>query len=268
MKWIVAVALVGAACGTKSGGGGSSGGAGSGSAGSGSGQVGEGSAITTPSPPTPPPSDDPTPAIIAQAFGGKVPAFPLLAANGIAAVAVATPLRQTEASIYAVMFLPVGAGGPWDSVETIPLVDAMLAKLLAEGSPDGTSQPIFDRDRLTTQAQAITARLATDKFSPFEGSVPALAMGTTTVGPARLEQQRTEAGLLLQLSDPSGIVHGTDNLPNQPTARMAGEECIAKPMATRAWFDTGRKRVLVEVSWSVVEPCVPPEVQYRLFALR
>lgn len=265
MKWIVVAALVSAACGTKSGSGGGSGGggsAGSGSAGSGSAQLGEGRASATP------PTDDPTPAIIAQAFGGKVPAFPLLAANGIAAVAVATPLRQTEASIYSVMFLPVGAGGPWDSVETIPLVDAMLAKLLAEGSPDGTAQPIFDRDRLTTQAQTIVTRLGADKFSAFEGSVPALAMGTTTVGPARLEQQRTESGLLLQLSDPSGIVQGTDNLPNQPTAMMAGEECIAKPMATRAWFDTPRKRVLVELSWSVVEPCVAPEVQYRLFALR
>ena len=54
-------------------------------------------------------------------------------------------------------------------------------------------------------------------------------------GPVFLEQKTTEAGLQLQLADPSGVVHATDNLTNVPTPMAAGEDCIAKPIATRAW---------------------------------
>jgi len=49
---------------------------------------------------------------------------------------------------------------------------------------------------------------------------------------------------------------------------VADKACIAKPVAERAWFDRAGKRVLVELGWDTPEPCVPPEAQYRLFALR
>src|SRR5205085_10988328 len=143
-RMVVAVLLL-AACGNKSGSGG--GGSGSGSAGSGSGTSGTGGGGG--------PSIDAnelTKKVVTQAFGGKVPAFPLLSNTGTAAIGVETPLRLTEGSTYSVVFLPTGANSPWDQVETIPIVDAMLAKLLSEGSPDGTTEPIYDRDSIATRA--------------------------------------------------------------------------------------------------------------------
>ena len=88
------------------------------------------------------------------------------------------------------------------------------------------------------------------------------------VGPVFIEQKSTEAGLQLQLADPSGIIHGTDNIPDQQTAMVSTQDCTAKAIAKRAWFHTARKRVLVEIGWETSSECIPPEDQYRLFALK
>jgi hypothetical protein len=259
MKRMVVAALVLAACGNKSGSGGG-GSAGSGTAGSAGPAIVDlaqldGNVLTR--------------KVVNQAFGGSVPAFPLLSKAGIAAVAVETQLRTGEGSIYSVMFLPPGAGGPWDQVETFVIVDAMLAKLLTEGSPDGTSEPIYDRDGIASRALAAKARLEGEGYSPFEGAVdPLVRDQPALVGPVFIEQKSTESGLQLQLADPSGIIHGTDNIPNQQTAMVTTEDCTAKPIAKRAWFHTARKRVLVEIGWDTPTECVPPEIQYRLFALK
>ena len=258
MKRMVVAVLALAACGNKSssGGGGS---AGSGSAGS------AGSAVEV----AQPDGNLITRKVVKQAFGGSVPAFPLLSKTGTAAVAVETQLRTGEGSIYSVMFLPPGAGGPWDQVETFVIVDAMLAKLLTEGSPDGTSEPIYDREGIASRALAAKARLEGESYTPFEGVVdPVERDQPALVGPVFIEQKSTEAGLQLQLADPSGIIHGTDNIPNQQTAMVATQDCTAKPIAKRAWFHTARKRVLVEIGWETASECIPPEDQYRLFALR
>lgn len=252
MKRMVVALLVLAACGRSGGGGGS------GSAG-----TGGGSAVGVPIE-----GGDVTRRVVTQAFGGTVPAFPLLSSSGIAAIGVETPLRQNEGSTYSVVFLPTGGGGPWDQVETTPIVDAMLAKLLTEGSPDGTTEPIYDREGLASRALAAKDRIDREKFTAFEGVVdPVVRDQPALIGPVFLEQKTTEAGLQLQLADPSGVVHATDNLPNVQTAMVAGEDCLAKPTATRAWFDKRRKRVLVELGWAIAEVCVPPEQQYRLYAL-
>ncbi len=261
MNRMVVAALLLAACGNKSSGGGGS--AGSGSAGSGSaGGAGpvdvvelDGNALTR--------------KVVKQAFGGSVPAFPLLSKTGVAAVSVETQLRTGEGSIYSVMFVPPGAGGPWDQIETIVLVDALLAKLLTEGSPDGTSEPIYDRDGIATRALTTKARLESDGYTPFEGTVdPVVRDQPALVGPVFIEQTSTEAGLQLQLADPSGIVHATDNILNQQTAMVSTQDCTAKPIVKRAWFHGARKRVLVEIGWETPSECVPPEHQYRLFALK
>lgn len=257
MKRMVVVALVLAACGNKSssGGGGSAGSGSAGSAGTIDVAQPDGNAITR--------------KVVKQAFGGSVPAFPLLSKTGTAAVSVETQLRTGEGSIYSVMFLPPGAGGPWDQVETFVIVDAMLAKLLTEGSPDGTSEPIYDREGIASRALAAKARLEGEGYTPFEGAVdPVVRDQPALVGPVFIEQKSTEAGLQLQLADPSGIVHGTDNIPNQQTAMVSTADCTAKPIAKRAWFHTARKRVLVEIGWETSSECVPPEGQYRLFALK
>jgi hypothetical protein len=255
-RMVVAVLVLGA-CG-KSGG---SGGGGSGSAGSGGGSAGSAA-------PTPIDGNELTKKVVTQAFGGKVPAFPLLSSSGIAAIGLETPLRLSEGSTYSVVFLPTGAGGPWDQVETTPIVDAMLAKLLTEGSPDGTTEPIYDRDGLASRALAAKDRIDREKFTAFEGVVdPVVRDQAAMIGPVFLEQKATESGLQIQLADPSGVVHATDNVANVQTAMVAGEECLAKPTVTRAWFDKGRKRVLVELGWVIAEVCVPPEQQYRLYAL-
>jgi hypothetical protein len=254
MKRMVVAVLVLAACGNKSG---------SGSAGSGS----AGSAATVDI--AQPDGNAITRKVVKQVFGGSVPAFPLLSKAGIAAVAVETQLRTGEGSIYSVMFLPPGAGGPWDQLETFVIVDATLAKLLTEGSPDGTSEPIYDREGIATRALAVKARLEGEGFTPFEGGVdPLVRDQPALVGPVFVEQKATETGLQLQLADPSGIIHGTDNIPNQQTPTVSTEDCTAKPIAKRAWFHTARKRVLVEIGWETTRECVPPEDQYRLFALK
>ncbi len=267
MKRMVVAALVLAACGNKSssGGGGSAGSGGGGGSGGSGGSAGSAAPIAV----VEQDGNQITRKVVKQAFGGSVPAFPLLSKAGIAAVAVETQLRTGEGSIYSVMFLPPGAGGPWDQVETFEIVNAMLAKLLTEGSPDGTTEPIYDREGIASRALAAKARLDSDGYTPFEGAVdPLVRDQPAMVGPVFVEQKSTEAGLQLQLADPSGIVHGTEAIPNQQTAMVSTAECTAKPIAKRAWFHTARKRVLVEIGWETPRECVPPEDQYRLFALK
>src|SRR6185369_12163114 len=134
---------------------------------------------------------------------------------------------------------------------------------------DGTSEPVYDREQLTNRAGTILARLSGEKFTAFAGSVsPVPDLPQVAVGRHFLELTADAAGLRIQVTDPSGAIDATDNIAAQQTPMVGDQQCMAKPKVTRAWFDEPRKRVLVELGWALTPPCVAPESQYRLFALR
>lgn len=105
---------------------------------------------------------NPTAALVRNAFGGNVPAFPLLARDGSAvAIGIESPFGRSEVATYSVAIFTgwTATADVWDSsAKPYPIVDATMATMLLD-SVMGEAAPSPDPETLKIRAAAVTKRL-------------------------------------------------------------------------------------------------------------
>jgi len=211
-------------------------------------------------------------ALVRDAFGGHVPAFPLLANNGsTVAVGVASPIGRSDVSTYRVAVFTgwTASTDAWSSgARDFPIVDPTMATMLLDGATDEAA-PAPDRATLQARAAAVTKLLTDGGFSPFDGPAIALGPTETAIGPARLRITHDhDAALTVHLLDGSGTELASNTIPRHVMGHVADLECVSTPVARRAWLDAKRKRVLVEVAWNAgPEMCGAPDLEYGVWPI-
>jgi hypothetical protein len=212
--------------------------------------------------------NDPTRTFVTQAFGGKLPAFPMLSKDGaVAAMGIESPIGSSDVSTYQVAFFAswTGTGDAWGSnASSVQVFDVTMAKMLLDGEM-GEAAPRPDSGTLKTRADAVTKQLTDQGFAPFEGPSVKLEVGETAVGPAKVKITRDQEGGL------SIEVAGQTAHPIKPftTGHVADVECIAQPVPRNAWFDTAHKRLLLEIGWNAgPDACNAPDPELGLIAIK
>lgn len=215
---------------------------------------------------------DPATAVVMRAFHGKKPTFPSLSKDGAtAAVELTTPIGLSGASSYAVGFATVGAddwsGGP--DPDLVTLVDGKLVAVLLD-SMEGSAAPTIDIDSITKAATSVTDRIARDGFTPFEGTINEVGVHDK-IGAGALELRVIEEGnsaLTIEISDATKKI-ATDKVEPVAMGRVGDIECMSLPHVRRAWFDSARKRLLVQVGWNAgPDQCNAPDEKFRLYGPR
>jgi hypothetical protein len=211
-----------------------------------------------------------TAALVQAAFGGRVPAFPLLAKDGsTVAVGLESPIGRSDVSTYRVAIFTGWTTTPdvWgSSAQDFPIVDTTMATMLLDGATDEAA-PAPDRATLEARAAAVTKHLTDGGFTPFDGPALALGPNDTAVGPAKLRVTHDhDAALTVHLLDGSGTELASNTILRHVMGHVADLECVSTPVARRAWLDAKRKRVLVEVAWNAgPEMCSAPDLEYGVW---
>ncbi len=207
---------------------------------------------------------NPTRTMVTQAFGGKLPAFPLLSMDGsMAVVGIESPVGSSDVSTYQVALFTswTGTGDAWGAnVQPMPVFDATMAKMLLD-TEMGEAAPRPDPRTLKARADEIMKRL--EGFTPFQGPKAKLGVGTTTIGPATVTITRDQEGALVV--EVAGQRH-----PIQPflMGHVADVDCVSQPVPRDAWLDTARKRLLLEIDWNAgPDACSAPDPELGLIAL-
>jgi hypothetical protein len=211
---------------------------------------------------------DPTAALVKDAFGGNVPAFPLLANDGSSvAIGIASPFGRSEVSTYYVAFVTgwTATNDAWASgPQAFPIVDTTMAIMLLDRAQGGDDAPAPDPEALKARAAAVTKRLTDGGFSPFDGPRIELGPDETQAGPVKLRiTHGPDAALTVHLLDGSGKELASNTSVRQEMGQVADLACVSTPVARRAWFDARRKRVLVEIGWNAGPAmCNAPDPEY------
>jgi hypothetical protein len=212
---------------------------------------------------------DPTLALVAAAFGGAAPAFPLLSRDGREAmIGVASSVGHSAVSTYRVSRFSgwTAASDAWGSnASDQTIVDPAMAQMLLDRAM-GEPAPEPDPRTLAARAAPVARRLRDGGFTPFERGV-AFADAALLLGPVQLRAEHdATGGLLLYLLAPSGTELARQTIAAHPTDLVGDVACLASPAPGRVWLDTARKRVLVEVDWSANDPaCRLPDREYGLW---
>lgn len=209
-------------------------------------------------------ASDPATAVVTRIFP-KRHAFPLLSKDGnSAAVEIVTPVTRSGGSTYSIGFVPAGADA-WSGgeIELTTLVNGMLLALLAEAREAGTVAT-YDVDALTAGAKALSSRIAEGGFQPFE-SVIESSTGKAA-GPFRFKVTDDPTGAItIDITEGANTIK-SDKIEPVSTGLIADVECLAKPRVRRAFADTPRRRLLIQVGWSLPAQCDPPDDKFRLYA--
>lgn len=206
---------------------------------------------------------DPSTAVVQRAFAGKKPTFPLLSKDGNqTAVEIITPAGLTQATTYSVGFIGVGAdawSGGADG-EQVTLVDGKLIALLLD-----SDTPTYDSDSIAKAAKGIVDRTA--EFTPFERSIDAIGVGDAiSAGSFTLKVVEEPTGAITVSVRDGATAIATDKIDPVPMGHVAELDCVALPHAKRVWFDTARKRLLLEVGWNAgPDQCDAPDERFRLY---
>jgi hypothetical protein len=215
-----------------------------------------------------PPEADPTPAVVARAFGGRVPTLPMLAGDGRdAVVELRTPVGRTGVSTYAIAFVLVDGAS-----EVVWLVDRKTADLLHDraraGGGSGKAVAI-DEARIARAANSVTRRLRTGRYAPFEGTLTELPANQRIEFP-NASVQLTEGvdGLTVTLVDAKRGPVRRDVVRARPMEKFADLDCISEPLPRAAYFDQKRRRVLIRIGWNAgPDRCDGPPAEHRLWEL-
>lgn len=220
--------------------------------------------------PTPPASPvDPTLALVATAFGGAAPAFPLLSRDGREAViGIASRVGHSTVSTYRVSRFSswTAASDAWGSnASDVTLVDPAMAQMLLDRAM-GEPAPAPDPRALAERAAPIAKRLRDGGFTPFPRGIT-FTDAALDLGPVQLRAEHDATGaLLLYLLAPSGTELARQTVAAHPTDLVGDVACLASPAPGRVWLDLARKRVLVEVDWTANDPaCRLPDREYGLW---
>jgi hypothetical protein len=209
------------------------------------------------------------PPLVRTAFADNVPAFPLLSHDlGRVAVGIASPVGGGATVTYRVAITTgwAGASDPWAAGgESYPIIDPTMAAMVLDHDGDAAG-PLPDPATLRARAAPITRLLTADQFTPFERTI-ALGPDETSLGPVKLRLSHEPRGALtVHLLDATGAELAHHGIAPQSTGNVAGLDCINTPVAGRAWLDTRRRRVLVEVSWRAsAAACNTPDPEYGVW---
>lgn len=208
--------------------------------------------------------DNPTTPLVAKAFGGAKPAFPQLSKDGAAAIVeLETPVGLSGVTTYSVAFYVTANSVP----RIVTLVDSKLVHLLIQ-SMETSAAPTLDTDTMAKTATAITKRLADEGFSAFEGAVDVPMSDTVTAGPLKLQIAENDgATITITATDSKGAQVASETIKPISMGKVGDIDCASVPTTRKAWFDTARKRVLLQIHWNAgPDQCDSPDDQYRLFA--
>ncbi|MCW5804828.1 MAG: hypothetical protein KIT31_20830 [Deltaproteobacteria bacterium] len=209
------------------------------------------------------PDDDPTPSVVAKAFGGRAPALPLLAEDGRdVAVDLRARIGRTGVSTYAVAFVSVDG-----AVDVMWLVDVKTAEQLYLRAA-GTKVAI-DEGRIARAATAVSRRLRFGRYSPFESTVADLPPNQRIeLATASLQLAESADGLTLTLADARREPVRRDVVRARPMGKVADLDCVSEPLPRAAYFDQKRRRVSIRIEWNAgPDRCDSPPAEHRLWEL-
>ena len=202
--------------------------------------------------------------LVEEAFGGKLPALPLLSADGeMAAVDLSESIGLSDASTYEIGFLG-------KKLDRVLLLDRKTAATIAEGK-----DPKLDRNALKKSADAVKQRLV--GFTPFARVMDPEALNdappastpdshATALGTAVLEWSST-GDLKLRLTDAKGTQLAAETV-KQVKGSDAPGDCGGSPNLSGVWVDEPRHRVLLRVDYAVGgDTCGTLPGSYRLWKL-
>lgn len=232
--------------------------------------------VATPRPPVdagtiPPRFPDP-PDYVVPAFGGTVPTLPQLSRDGASAAVDLSfrPVRNFKMRSFEVGFL-----SDRGKLERVVVLDSdTAAKLVAD--PGTTVDPVTTEKSAST----ITKRLADGAFSEF----------ATAVGPAELrswEARRKGEELAVSIDKAKLVASVVVNEPRPTSLKLrlddaagkkvreqfmpgiagdsSNDDCAAAPILGGVWFDTPRKRMLIQIVYVTVACDLP--AAYHLWKL-
>ena len=209
-------------------------------------------------------ASDPATAVVDKVFPRR-PAFPLLSKDGNSAVVeIVTPVARSGGSTYSIGFVAVGADA-WSGgeIELTTLVNGMLLALLAEARESGTVAT-YDAEPMIGQAKVISARIADAGFQPFESMIESST--GKAAGPFRFKVTDDPTGAItIDVTEGAKTIK-SEKIEPVSTGLISDVECLAKPRVRRAFADTARRRLLIQIGWSLPAPCDAPDDKYRLLA--
>jgi hypothetical protein len=215
------------------------------------------------------PGDELPPAPEVEAFHGRLPALPMLSADGkVAAIDVSEGLGLSSFHTYEVAL--VEAGGRVR--ERIAVVDQALAEALRADASRADGQPpmTIPSQRLARAAAKLTERLA--GFTPFARELDADAIGRAggelALGGATLAfHGDPTAGLELRLVGADGAVLHQGRIPVRPpqfTDREGGR-CGGQPRLAGAWWDPPRRRAALLIIFPGRDSCEDEPALWRVW---
>lgn len=152
--------------------------------------------------------------------------------------------------------------------QLVTLVDAKLVHLLLE-TLETAQAPTFDIVTITRIATELTTRFAGEGFTAFEGTVAELGVGDEiSAGPLKLKvTEEPDGGILVRVMNATGTPLTAEAIAPTLMGKVGDIDCTSNPIARKAWFDTARKRVLLQISWNAgPDQCDGPDDRYRLWA--
>jgi hypothetical protein len=226
---------------------------------------------------TPPPVPDPENYVVVKpAFGGNVPTFPQLSADGATAAVdlSAVPLVTSRLASFEVGFL-----SDTGKLEHVAVLDIDTAAKLAANP----ATPV-DAVALAKSASSITKRLADGKFSELatainRGALEVLGGEARTQAkelPISIDKAKLVATVVVHESGPTSLKLRLDNEAGKKVAERVvpgvattsgGSECRAAPRLGGVWFDTARKRMLLQISFMTAGECSAVRTTYQLWKL-
>jgi hypothetical protein len=221
-------------------------------------------------PKTPPPIPEPQNyTVVKPAFGGTVPKFPQLSRDGAsAAIEISEPVEVTSPmTTYEVGFL-----SDTGKLERVAVLDsATVAKLAADPATK------VDKVAAEKSASTIAKRLADGGFSDFASAIDQGALqdvGTAARNkgeelPVSIDKAKLVATVVVNKSGPTSLRLRLDSadgkkLTEQLVPAVVGSSshaCGAAPRLGGVWFDTGRKRMLLQIAFTTAGCFVPPTYQ-------
>jgi hypothetical protein len=224
--------------------------------------------------PVPPPVVTTTATLVDAAFGGRAPAFPLLASTGNeVAVGIASPIGGGTIATYRVVTFSnwTNLSDAWGSTTLdYPIVDTTMTTMLLDHAT-GEPAPSPDPRTLAERATVVSQRLRIGGFTPFDGAFATFASTDTdtdtAIGPVKLRTTHgPEAELTIHLLDAGDRELAANTLKPRVMGLVADLACVSTPAARRAWLDARRHRVLVEIGWNAGgDGCPTPDPEYGMW---
>ena len=203
--------------------------------------------------------------VLKLAFGKAWPDLPQLSKDGnTVAFHAGVPYGDSGMSSYVLSFISLE---PRAKLGRYIVIDDEATREIADAHAAGR-KPKLDMAEVTSSATRVVEHLRGGGYSKFEGMVDEIDVpDLAEVGPYKVQTSQDENGILTLAIHERGKQIGTAKIEPRPGGVDA--TCVWRPVPEAAWFDTKRRRLLVQVGWrDAAHDCTAPLELYRLFASR